>query len=98
MSQVTGINFGGVPPIRRVPVAASRPAEEVTPSDATDVFEITGMTVTDALATVNDPRINEIRRQIESGTYLTDDKLEVVYQRLTDLLIRSQEQLRRATA
>jgi len=98
MSQVSGINFGGVPPIRRVSVAASGLPEQVTPADATDVFEITGMTVTDALATLDNPRIAEIRRQIESGTYLTEDKLEVVYERLTDLLIRSQAQLRRATA
>ncbi|MBP7747295.1 MAG: hypothetical protein KA383_14330 [Phycisphaerae bacterium] len=97
MSQVTGINFGGVPPVRRVSVA-TEPPEQVTPADTPDVFEITGMTVTDALATLDDPRIAEIRRQIESGTYLTEHKLEVVYERLTDLLIRSQAQLRRASA
>jgi hypothetical protein len=43
-------------------------------------------------------RLREIRRQIEAGTYLTDEKLEWVVDCLCEALRRGRKRIRRATA
>ena len=57
-----------------------------------------GLTVTDALAQLDCPGLQEIRRQIADGTYLTQDKLNVVYDRLVAILNRVSEENERVTA
>lgn len=59
---------------------------------------LVGLTVTDALAQLDCPDLQEIRRQIADGTYLTQDKLNVVYDRLVAILNRVSEENERVTA
>ena len=60
--------------------------------------KLVGLTVTDALAELDCPGLQEIRRQIADGTYLTPDKLNFVYQRLVTILNRVSEDNERVTA
>lgn len=57
-----------------------------------------GLTVTDALAHLDCPGLQEIRRQIADGTYLTQDKLNIVHDRLVAMLNRVSEENERVTA
>jgi len=57
-----------------------------------------GLTVREALAELERDRIHEIRRQIEEGTYITEDKLDIVADRLANLLTRVTEENERRTA
>jgi hypothetical protein len=59
---------------------------------------ITGLTVSDALARLDSPRLWELRRQVVTGTYLTPEKLEVVHDRLVEVLARAKYETERATA
>lgn len=54
-----------------------------------DRVDLRGLTVGDALERISEPRIQELRRQIAAGTYLTDEKLNVVTERLCGLLARA---------
>jgi len=54
----------------------------VNPHLPTLAGEFVGLTVEEALARVEQQRIDEIRRQIAAGTYLTEDKLEFVVDRM----------------
>lgn len=53
-----------------------------------DQLELSGLTVGEALETLDDPRLQDIQRRIAAGTYLTEDKLGVVLDRLHGLLTR----------
>ncbi|MEW6198425.1 MAG: hypothetical protein AB1601_07160 [Planctomycetota bacterium] len=85
----------------RSPVGTHRCA--VRRGSATDLpgpraTNLVGLTVTDALAQLDCPGLQEIRRQIADGTYLTPDKLNFVYQRLLTILNRVSEENERVTA
>jgi hypothetical protein len=60
--------------------------------------KLVGLTVGDALERLGHRHLQEIRRQIEAGTYLTEDKLDVVYDRLVEVLNRSRRPHKRASA
>jgi len=58
-----------------------------------------GLTVTDALARLDRcPRLQEIRRQVVTRTYLTEDKLNEIYDRLATVLNRVCRENERVTA
>lgn len=57
-----------------------------------------GLTVTEALAKLDCPGLREIRRQIADGTYLTEDKLNIAYERLVAILHRLRDESERVTA
>jgi hypothetical protein len=61
----------------------ARPAAEAPASNwPEDTVELTGLTVREAIARVDELRLAEITQQIAAGTYFTEDKLTVVAERL----------------
>jgi len=53
-----------------------------------DQLELSGLTVGEALETLDNPRLRDLRNRIQAGTYLTTDKMELVLDRLQGLLTR----------
>ena len=47
-----------------------------------DTVELTGLTVREAVAKVDELRLAEIAEQIKAGTYFTEEKLNVVVDRM----------------
>jgi hypothetical protein len=99
MTQVTGINYGKTTTISPVVTQTRPPAtpQPTAPGWPVDTVELCGMTVSQALARLEEPRLNEIRKQITAGTYLNEDKLNTVYDRLTALVERLRAENARGT-
>ncbi|MCK4340234.1 MAG: hypothetical protein KAY37_00740 [Phycisphaerae bacterium] len=87
MIHVTAIEFGGgfsaLPPVGKAASGAHLPATVGGPVDTVD---LTGMTVGDAITELAEACLEGIRRRIAAGTYLTDDKLAVVAERICRIL------------
>jgi hypothetical protein len=65
----------------------ARPAAEAPASIwPEDTVELTGLTVREAIARVDELRLAEITQQIAAGTYFTEDKLTVVAERLWEVV------------
>ncbi len=102
MSTVAGITPGGINVPQPIPWQAHQPTppgEAVTslgwPRASVD---FNGLTVGEALARLEEPRLEQVRRQITAGTYLSEKKLETVADRLIALLRRLKDQNERAMA
>jgi hypothetical protein len=78
-SEGNGAVIRGTGAAQPLPVAAS-------PGWGPDAIDVTGLTVSEAIERVDEARILELRERIAAGTYLTDHKLDVVADRLAEVL------------
>jgi hypothetical protein len=67
-------------------------------SEAAEPTELRGLTVRQALARLDAARVHEIKREIASGTYLTEAKLNAAIDRLVAALEVGADATERATA
>lgn len=89
MTQAVPISWGnGVPqvPVDHRAAAAGVPAAPAAWAWPEDKVELTGMTVREAIAKVDELRLAEIGRQIRAGTYFTKEKLDIVVERVCEML------------
>jgi flagellar biosynthesis anti-sigma factor FlgM len=92
MSSINGI--GPNSPVQKVvqqPIQKQTPADPPAQIPTVDKLELSGMSHLLQSLKSNDVRVDkvaDIKQQIESGTYETDDKLDVAADRLLDELAK----------
>jgi anti-sigma28 factor (negative regulator of flagellin synthesis) len=92
MSSINGISSNSpVQKIVQAPIQKQTPADAPKQTPTVDKLELSGMSHLLKALKSNDVRVDkvaDIKKQIEAGTYETDDKLNIAADRLLDDLLK----------